>query len=111
MSAGDKTARVRQIQVHGKQVEAASAGQRAAVNLSGLEKEIIPRGSVLATPGTLETGYLLDAKLQLLKSSPWKVKNLTRVHVYLGTGHAVGRIVLLDREELKPGESALYSCA
>jgi len=102
----DKTARVRQIQVHGKQVEAASAGQRAAVNLSGLEKEIIPRGSVLATPGTLETGYLLDAKLQLLKSSPWKVKNLTRVHVYLGTGHAVGRIVLLDREELKPGESA-----
>lgn len=102
----DRTARVRQIQVHGKQVEAAYAGQRAAINLSGLEKEIIPRGSVVATPGTLEASYLLDAKLQLLQSSPWKLKNLARVHIYLGTGHAVGRIALLDRDELEPGKSA-----
>ncbi|NLN53161.1 MAG: selenocysteine-specific translation elongation factor [Firmicutes bacterium] len=101
-----RTARVRQVQVHGKQVESAAAGQRTAVNLSGLEKEALLRGSVIAAPGTLEATYMLDAKLRLLDSAPRVMKNLTRVHLYLGTGRAVGRVVLLDRDELKQGEEA-----
>ncbi|NLM46207.1 MAG: selenocysteine-specific translation elongation factor [Firmicutes bacterium] len=99
-------ARVRQLQVYGRQTEEAVAGQRAAVNLSGLEKEALPRGSVLAAPGSLEAAYLLDAKLKLLPGVPRALKNLTRVHVYLGTGRAVGRVVLLDRDELEPGKEA-----
>jgi selenocysteine-specific elongation factor len=101
-----RTVRVRQIQVHGKVVEEAVAGQRAAVNLSGLEKEALFRGSVVAAPGTLAATYMLDTKVKLLPSAPKAVKNLTRVHVYLGTGRSVGRIALLDRDEVKPGEEA-----
>ncbi|MCW3489470.1 selenocysteine-specific translation elongation factor [Dethiobacter alkaliphilus] len=101
-----RNARVRQIQVHGDVVNEAVAGQRAAVNLSGLEKEALPRGSVVAAPGSLDTTYMLDTKLKLLSSAPRIVKNLTRVHVYLGTGRSVGRIALLDRDELKPGDEA-----
>ena len=101
-----KTARVRQIQVHGTPAEKAVAGQRAAVNLSGLDKTLLSRGSVLAEPGSLEATYLLDAKLKHLAGAPRKIRNMTRVHVYLGTGRAVGRIVLLDRDELEPGGEA-----
>ncbi|HZK23907.1 MAG TPA: selenocysteine-specific translation elongation factor [Oscillospiraceae bacterium] len=101
-----RTARVRQIQVHGAQVESAAAGQRTAVNLSGLEKEALPRGSVIAALDSLEATYLIDAKLKLLASAPRAMKNLTRVHLYLGTGRAVGRVALLDRDELKQGEEA-----
>jgi selenocysteine-specific elongation factor len=101
-----RSARVRQVQVHGKLVDEALAGQRAAVNLSGLEKEALPRGSVVVSPGTLAATYMLDATLKLLPSAPKKMKNLTRVHVYLGTGRSVGRVALLDRDELNPGEEA-----
>lgn len=101
-----RSARVRQVQVHGKLLAEALAGQRVAVNLSDLEKGALPRGSVLASPGTLAPTYLLDVSLKLLAGAPKIVKNLTRVHVYLGTGRAVGRIALLDRDELKPGEEA-----
>jgi selenocysteine-specific elongation factor len=98
--------RVRQVQVHGRLVEEGLAGQRAAVNLSGLEKEALPRGSVVVSPGTLEAANMMDATLKLLAGAPRKIKNLTRVHIYLGTGRSVGRVALLDRDELNPGEEA-----
>ena len=101
-----RTVRVRQVQVHGKLLPEAMAGQRVAVNLPGLEKEALPRGSVAALPGSLTATYLLDVSMKLLPSAPKALKNLTRVHVYLGTGRAVGRIALLDRDELKQGEEA-----
>lgn len=103
----ERSARVRQIQVHGRLADQAVAGQRAAVNLSGLEKEALPRGSVVAAPGSLEATYMLDAKLKLLPGAPRTIKNLARVHVYLGTGRSVARVALLDRDELKPGDEAL----
>ncbi len=102
-----KQARVRQLQVHGAVVVEASAGQRVAVNLAGVEKETLERGSVLAAPGSLFDTVLLDARLNLLKNSSKVLKNMTRVHVFLGTGRAVGRIALLDCDELQPGQDAL----
>jgi len=102
-----RQARVRQLQVHGDLAAEAVAGQRAAVNLSGVEKEALERGSVLAMPGFLMAASLLDARLFLLASAKKPLKNMSRVHVYLGTGRAVGRVVLLDCEELPPGGEAL----
>jgi len=102
-----KQSRVRSVQVHGSAVEEAVAGQRVAVNLAGVEKETLERGSVLAAPGSLSDTLLLDARLYLLKSAARAVKNQTRVHVFLGTGRTAGRLVLLDCDELPPGGQAL----
>ncbi|MCL5982600.1 MAG: selenocysteine-specific translation elongation factor, partial [Firmicutes bacterium] len=102
-----RKARVRQLQVHGEAAVEAVAGQRAAVNLSGVEKEALERGSVLAMPGFLMAASVLDARLFLLAGTKKVLKNMSRVHVYLGTGRAVGRVVLLDCEELPPGGEAL----
>jgi len=98
--------RVRRLQVHGKTVEQAWAGQRTAVNLPGLEVEQLDRGDLLAFPGALKPTTALDVSLALLKDAPRALRNRARVRFHLGTSEVLARAVLLDREELNPGEEA-----
>ncbi len=97
--------KVRNIHVHGQKVESAGAGQRVAVNISNIEVDQVFRGSVVATPGTLKPALRLDARLQLLGNAR-KIKNYSRVRIYIGTSEIFGRIRLLDREELEPSQWA-----
>lgn len=98
--------RVRHLQVHGKKVESVPAGTRVAVNLVGLEVSDLTRGDVCATPGTLSASSQFDMKLDLLPNAPKPLKNRTRVKLYTGTSELLGRITLLDKDELLPGDSA-----
>ncbi|PLX96039.1 MAG: selenocysteine-specific translation elongation factor [Desulfuromonas sp.] len=102
-----ETVRVRELQVHGKKVEEASAGQRAALNLVGLDRERIQRGAVVGTPGIFEMTERFDARLTLLPEAPRPLKFRDPVHLYLGTARVVGMVALLDRDILEPGESAI----
>ena len=99
--------RVREIQVHGRKTERASAGQRVALNLAGLDRARIERGAVVGTPGFFEQTGRLDARLTLLPTAPRPLKFRDPVHFYLGTARVVGLVALLDRDRLEPGESAL----
>jgi len=98
--------KVRGIQAHGKPLESAMAGLRAGVNLQGLEKAVIDRGNVLALSQTLKPTALLDVAFQLLSSYPKPLRNRGQVRLHLGTAEALGRAILLDREEVKPGQEA-----
>lgn len=98
--------RVRGLQVHGEKVEEAVAGQRVAVNLSGIDREEVRRGNVLAAPGALRPTQSLAARLHLLPSWDRPLKHGERVHLHTGTSEVVGRVLLLDRDELLPGDSA-----
>lgn len=102
-----ETVRVREVQVHGKKVEQAVAGQRAALNLAGLDRALIQRGTVVGTPGIFEQTSRLDARLTLLPEAPRPLRFRDPVHFYLGTARVVGVVALLDRDALQPGESAL----
>ena len=102
----DLRSRVRRLQVHGQTVERAVAGQRTAVNLPGLEVSQIERGDVLCLPGTLRASETLDATLSLLPDAPRPLVNRARIRFHLGTSERLARVVLLDREELQPGEQA-----
>jgi selenocysteine-specific elongation factor len=97
--------RIRGIQVHNHEVEEVSAGLRTAINLQGVEKEQIERGNVLATKDSLRATQLVDVSLDLLRSAPRKLKNRAIVRFHTGTSEIIARVVLLDRDELKPGES------
>ncbi len=101
------TAKVRGVQVHGETQEAAEAGLRTAINFQGIEKEEVRRGSVLGMPGTLSSSYMLDVKFAYLESNPKAIKNRARVRVHSGTSEILGMLILLDREELAPGESTV----
>jgi len=98
-------ARVRNLQVHGADVDTACAGQRVAVNLAGTKKSDLARGDTLARPGTLHSSLMLDVRLQNLKSSPWNIQSGSQHHLYHGSSVRLCKIVLLDREALRPGES------
>ena len=98
------TARIRGLQVHGKTVEKAEAGSRTAINLQGLEKNDIKRGNVIASENSLTPTYMVDIELHLLKSAR-PLKSRAKVRFHTGTAEILGNIVLLDREELKPGET------
>lgn len=101
----NKICKVRNIQVHSKEAETAQAGQRTAINLSNIKKSEIYRGCVIAPVNSMKNTMMLDVKLNLLKSSRRIVENRSRLHLYTGTSEILCRVVLLDRDELTPGES------
>jgi selenocysteine-specific elongation factor len=101
-----KTVKVRTLQVHNEKVTTAFAGQRVAVNLQGIEVSDIKRGYLLASSGYLTPSYRVDTKLRLLGNSSRTLKNWNRIRFHLGTDETLGRVVLLDRDELVPGEEA-----
>jgi selenocysteine-specific elongation factor len=98
--------RIRSIQVHEKSVKEAEAGQRVAVNIANIKVEEVHRGDILARPGSMEPTMMIDAKLEMLSDAPMTIDNRDRLRLYHGTSEIMCRVVLLDREELKPGESA-----
>jgi selenocysteine-specific elongation factor len=100
--------RVRGVQVHSAAVEKASAGQRVAMNLAGIERDEIRPGDVIATPDTLTVTDRFDARFTYL-GTPGEEKPFVsgaRVHVNHGTREVLGRVLLMDAERLAPGESA-----
>ena len=97
--------RIRGIQVHNREVDEVSAGLRTAINLQGVEKEQIERGDVLATKDSLRATHVVDVSLDLLRSAPRKLKNRAKVRFHTGTSEIIATVILLDRDELKPGES------
>ncbi len=101
------TSKVRGIQVHNQSVGIAEAGMRTAINFQGLERLYVNRGEVVASPETLKSSYMLDVSLHFLSSNKKSVKNRTRVRFHTGTSEVLGNLVLLDREELAPGETTV----
>lgn len=98
--------RVRGVQTGGKSVERAEAGQRTAVNLSGVEHTAVGRGMVIATPGRFPKTRRVDVRLELLQGAQ-KLKHRGRVHFHGGTAETIGEVFLQEKTELAAGESAL----
>lgn len=100
------TAKVRGIQIHNQSATIAEAGQRTAINLQGVEKDTIVRGDVLARPRTLKPSIRLDVCVEYLSNNNRRLKNRNLVRFHVGTNEAIGRIILLDREDVEPGAKA-----
>ncbi len=100
-------ARIRGIQVHNEAVQAAEAGQRAAINLQGVDRDVVERGEVLARPGTIEPTRRIDTAFQYLAGQEKKLKNRSLVRFHTGTSETMARILLLTGDsELAPGREA-----
>ena len=97
--------KVRGIQVHNEIVQTARAGQRTAVNLQGIGKSHLNRGDVLIHPHTITPTYMVDVYLEHLPNSPRPLRNRRKQRFHIGTSSTLSTVVLLDREELAPGES------
>lgn len=103
-----KRGRVRGVQVHSDSVTRASAGQRVAINLAGLDLDEISRGDIVAAPGSLTVTDRIDVRLTYL-GVPGQDKPFVsgaRVHVHHGTREVLGRVLLMGAEELACGSAA-----
>lgn len=98
--------RIRGIQVHSQPVEEAWSGQRTAINLQGIEKSIISRGDVLVRPQTVWPSQRLDVLVEYLAANSKNLKNRALVRLHTGTSEVIARIILLEKDELTPGEKS-----
>jgi selenocysteine-specific elongation factor len=103
---GDIRARVRGLQTHRRSLDVARPGSRVAANLSGIGKEAVSRGMVVARPGSLETTTLLAVRLELLASASASLEHDEEVKVHVGTAETMARAALLEGPEIAPGQSA-----
>jgi selenocysteine-specific elongation factor len=95
---GGRDVRVRSVQVHDREVEAAEGGQRVAVALPGVERRDLRRGDALVEPGAYRPSYRLDVELEELAPIP------PRVLVHHGTATMLARVVRIgDFAQLRLG--------
>jgi selenocysteine-specific elongation factor len=98
--------RVRNVQVHHSQTDRSRIGKRTALNLPEIAKDKLYRGQTAAAADSLTPTNRLDGKLQLLKSYGKDLKNRERLRLHIGTAEIIGRLVIINRERLSPGETA-----
>ncbi len=105
LRAGLKS-RVRGLQTHGRKVEAAAPGRRTAVNLAGLAVDQLERGMVVASPGWLKLVTSVDVRLRAVRYTGRPIRHNLSVTFHTGPAEAEGRVLLLDRDQVSPGETA-----
>ena len=89
----ERAVRVRGVQVHDAAVERAPAGQRVAVNLTGVRRDEVERGDVLAAAAAkLTPSFRIDAELALPERDP---EHGERVQVHHGTRESAARVTWL----------------
>jgi selenocysteine-specific elongation factor len=99
--------RVKSVQVHNEQVAGALPGQRVAVCLHNVARDEIERGDWLVLSTELRPVSKLDVRLRAIEELPKAIRHRARIRFYLGASEVMGRLVLLEKEELEAGESTL----
>ena len=101
---GEIKTKVRGLQSHGHDVQMVKSGDRAAINLQGVEKKQITRGSQIAEPGYIQSINEVGVKLQLLSSSRKPIVQNQRIRIHLGTQEVMARVALTKGKSLQPGD-------
>lgn len=93
---GGRIVRVRGLQSHGQSAESVHAGQRAAINLGGVDHADIERGAVLTEPGVLTETQIIDAEIQVLAIAAKPLRSRQRLRIHIGTVEALARVQILN---------------
>lgn len=100
-------AKVRGIEVHGQSAEAARAGMRCALNLTGVGREDLRRGDMLSLPSAVAPSHIIDARFRYLRTSKAPLPRRSRVLFHHATAQIMASLVLVDADELAPGGESL----
>jgi selenocysteine-specific elongation factor len=101
--------RVRGMHAQNRSVEHAQAGERCALNIAGTFPDGAEpgRGDWLLAPPLHAPTARIDVALKVSRAAPVPLKPGLPVHVHLGTEDRVGRVAMLGRNLLAPGEEGL----
>jgi len=101
----EREVKIRNIQVHGEDVNSAYAGERIALNLQGIEKAACKKGDIIAEKGSLQPSFLLDCRIECI--SPFsEIKHNQHLELLIGTAHISCKVIFLEGERIKKGESS-----
>ena len=101
---GSVKSKVRGLQSHGEEVQQVETGDRAAINLQGVEIKQIERGSQIAEIGYLQSLNQMGVTLLLLGSAQKPITQNQRIRIHLGTQEVMARVALIDGKTLQPGD-------
>jgi len=102
-----RSARIRGLQSHGRELSRAGPGRRLAINLSGLGHDETGRGDAVVLPGQWEPTTTFDATLEVLAGLDHEVSRRGAYHAYIGSGEHPVRLRVLGSEAVEPGSSEL----
>lgn len=95
--------RIRGLQSYKQDVHIALPGSRVAVNITGVNKNDIQRGDVLAFPGQLHPTQLIDVHFRHLADADRPLKHNAEVKFFSGASETLAHVRLLNTDELAPG--------
>ena len=104
---GPRKVRVRALQSHEREADAIGPGNRAAVNVSGVDRVDIDRGAMLAAPGHFRATDRLLADLRPVRNLNTPLSDRGAYHLHVGSGAWSARIRLLEGDELSDHGAAL----
>jgi selenocysteine-specific elongation factor len=98
-----ETVRIRSLQNHDQPVDEVHRGQRAAINLAGVDHKDIIRGQEIATPGYLVPSRVVTVRLHCLADVKRPIKHRLEARFHVGTSEIMGTVSLLDCDAIEPG--------
>ena len=101
----NKKLKIKSIERHGKQVDIAYAGDRAAFNLSGLKKDDFKRG-MLISDIIIEEETLIDVSLKMFDNAP-ELKLWSTILFHAGTFECLAKMHLLDKEKVSANDEVI----
>ena len=100
-----KSTRIRGLQTHKKGQTEAQPGTRVAANIINVSQDEVARGEVLTTEGWLRPTDAMDVRLRVIPDAPHALRHNMYITVHSGSSEVVGRLRLLERDTLEPGET------
>lgn len=95
------SAKVRNLQVHDHNVEEAYAGQRTAINLSGVSLEELKRGNTVAAKDSVYVTNIIDVKFRIVQDTKFELKRFSRLKLYVGSSEVLAKIVPITHKTVK----------
>ncbi len=108
---GGRPARVRGLQTHKTKRETAQPGSRVAVNLTGIDRDALHRGQVLAARGAVRPTLLLDSAYRHLPDADAPLAHNTEVKLFIGAAEVSARARVIGGEQIAPGEAGWLQLA
>ncbi len=103
--------RIRGLQTHKTKLEVARPGSRVAINLTGLDKDDLARGHIVAAPGVIGHTILFDAAYRHLPDATKPLKHNSTVKLFVGAAELQARVRLLGSERIEPGQTGWLQLA
>lgn len=106
-----RSGRVRGLQTHKTKLDVAQPGSRVAINLTGVDRDEVQRGDVIAGQGVVRSTILFDAAYRHLAAATTPLKHNVEVKLFVGAKEVLARTRILGVEQIEAGQTGWLQLA